>query len=115
MAFPELTALLKGELQETLVQQVLGRELQMAKDNIIGRLGIGLETSDRWAGFLGTQELLERKIEMPEDIAEAVKKVKGEEVQKVAEDLFKAKQLHLALLGPFPEGAEEKYLHFLAL
>lgn len=106
--------LIREEYQDIAERGVAEKELQMAKDNIIGRLGIGLETSDRWAGFLGTQELLERKIEMPNDIAREIKHVTAQDVKEVAGDIFKSASFHLALLGPFPEGAQERYQALLA-
>jgi len=110
----QVVKLMRDEYKSVVKKGVTARELKMAKDNIIGRLGIGLETSDRWAGFLGGQEILENKILMPDDIADRISAVTLEEIKAVAADIFKPRNFHLALLGSFPQKSEDRFKKILA-
>jgi predicted Zn-dependent peptidase len=71
-----------------------------AKQMIRGRMLIGLEESNTLAGYAGTQELLEKKIETPDDVLSHIDAVTADEVQKIAQELFKDKLRAVALLGP---------------
>lgn len=76
-------------------------ELQKTKDHLIGKLFLGLESSDEWAGFYGGQELLEHSLKTPEEIVRKIQAVKAAEIKAVAQDIFRPQNLNLALLGPF--------------
>ncbi|HBM45867.1 MAG: Peptidase M16 domain protein [Parcubacteria group bacterium GW2011_GWF2_38_76] len=78
----------------------LEKELSRAKESLIGNLFLSLETSDAIAGHYGLQELIKRKIEKPEEYAEKIRAVTGEEVMAVAKEIFKDEHLNLALIGP---------------
>ena len=90
-----------GRLKEEPIPQT---ELQRVKDHLIGSLMLGLETSDDLARFYGSQEVIERKIMMPEEIARQIQAVTAEEIQEVAEDLFRDEHLNLAVIGPIQNG-----------
>src|SRR3990167_1344763 len=79
------------------------KELQKAKDHLLGNLMLSLETSDELASFYGGQEILTRKLVSPEEYAEKIKNVKAEEIKEVAQDIFKNGKLNLALIGPFED------------
>src|SRR3989344_4636448 len=71
-----------------------------------------LEDSRAVAGFYGSQELLEKKIDSPEEIIEKIKKVTLEEVQAAAKRYFVNNGLNLAAIGNFADGQRfEKLLH----
>lgn len=76
-------------------------ELQKAKDHLIGKLFLGLESSDEWAGFYGGQELLEHSLKTPEEIVRKIQAVSAAEIKAVAQNIFQPQKLNLALLGPF--------------
>lgn len=76
-------------------------ELQKAKDHLIGKLFLGLESSDEWAGFYGGQELLEHSLKTPEEIVQKIQAVSAAEIKAVAQYIFQPRKLNLALLGPF--------------
>lgn len=79
------------------------KELQKAKDHILGNLMLSLETSDELASFYGGQEILTQKLFTPQELAEKIQAVKAEEIQEVAKDIFQNNKLNLALIGPFKE------------
>lgn len=89
-----------GELKQLKIKTVPQREITKAKEMIKGELTLKLESSSFIAQFLVSQEVLERKIETPEELMEKIDAVSAEEVQDVARELFINKGLNLALIGP---------------
>ena len=96
-----------GEFKKLKDEKVGEAELKKAKDHMIGGLMLGLETSDSVAEFYGFQELLTRNVLTPEEAVQKIEKVTADEIQEVANDIFKDDKLNLAVIGP---GGEEKAL-----
>lgn len=88
-------------------------ELKKAKECIKGKLTLELEDSRAQAGFYASQELLEEKIETPEEIMRKVDQVTAEDIKRVAKDIFVNQKLNLAIIGPFDR--EEKFTKILKL
>jgi predicted Zn-dependent peptidase len=110
----EAIKIILKEYKKLKEKKVPQKELQKAKDNIKGRILLGLETSDAWAAYLGTQEILKRKISLPEEECQKIDRVGQNDILKIARDIFKPQKLNLALIGPFKEKAKfEKLLHKL--
>ena len=89
------------ELRKATSELVPADELQRAKDHMTGGLLLGLETSDELASFYGGAEILTRELLPPETIIDRIKKVTAEEVRSMAKEIFKAKRLNLAIIGPY--------------
>lgn len=107
-----ITAIL-GELTRVAKGDITAKDLSNAKDHLTGRMLLGLETSDAMALFYGGQEILERSLMTPEEVAKAIGKVKKEEVVAVAKDIFRNEKLNLALIGPYKDKKQfEKLLRF---
>lgn len=79
-------------------------ELKKAKEFLKGHLVLDLEDSRSVAGFYAHQELLEDKIENPDDVVAEIEKVTKDDVQAVGKEFFKAETLNLALIGNFADG-----------
>jgi len=78
-------------------------ELERAKEHLTGHLFLSIETSDQLAFFYGGQEVMGVPILTPQMAAQRIKAVTAEEIQKVADELFKNNRLNLALIGPFKD------------
>jgi predicted Zn-dependent peptidase len=78
-------------------------ELRKAKDNYIGKSSIALESSHVKGVFYAEQEMLEGRILEPEEIYEKIEKVNVGEIQEAANDVFKAQNLNLAVIGPYDD------------
>ncbi|MDP3991366.1 MAG: pitrilysin family protein [Candidatus Colwellbacteria bacterium] len=100
----EVIEAITAEFKRLKEEPISQTELQRVKDHLIGSLMLGLETSDDLARFYGGQEVIERKIMMPEEIARQIQAVTVEEIQEVAEDLFRDERLNLAVIGPIQNG-----------
>ncbi|TSC90829.1 MAG: hypothetical protein G01um10142_201 [Parcubacteria group bacterium Gr01-1014_2] len=97
-------------IKENLVPE---EELKKAKEFIKGRLVIALEQSDDLAGFYANQWLLKNETLTPEEKLDKIMKVTADNVQEVANEIFKPEKLNLALIGPFED--KEKFEKLLEI
>jgi predicted Zn-dependent peptidase len=81
-------------------------ELHRAKEIIKGRLILSLEDSFNLAHYYGKQQLLEKRIETPEQYMDKIERVSIGDVVAVAKELFVPKNLNLAIIGPFENKKE---------
>lgn len=79
-------------------------ELERAKELYRGRLFLSLEDSSSVASFYGTDMILKRETTSPTELLTKINSVTLEQIQHVAQELFRADTLNFALLGPFNEG-----------
>lgn len=77
------------------------KDIKKAKSYITGKLALGLENVHNVASSFAFQELLEQKIETPNQYLKKIKQVTARDIQKVAKDLLKPQSLNLALIGPY--------------
>ncbi|MCL5004669.1 MAG: insulinase family protein [Patescibacteria group bacterium] len=105
------------EFKKMAKKKVDKKELQRAKDHLVGHLVLGLETSDALAGFYGGQEIVMKKMVSPEELVKKIQAVKAEEIQAVARDIFQNNKLNLAVIGPFSveNGDKERFEKILKL
>ncbi|KKP72448.1 MAG: Peptidase M16 domain protein [Candidatus Roizmanbacteria bacterium GW2011_GWA2_35_19] len=78
-------------------------EMIRAKELIKGRLLLSLEDSANVATSYGTKQLLQNKVENPEEIIRKIEKITREEVVSLSKEIFTASALNLAIIGPFKE------------
>ena len=78
-------------------------ELTKAKELIKGKTQLGLESSNERAAWGGVQELLRNEIVSLDDALTKIDAVTPEDIQRVAQDIFKANALNLAVIGPFKD------------
>ncbi len=90
------------EEMRRLKKELVGEsELQRSKDHIVGNMILGLETSDELAGFCGQQEILTRRVLPVERLIAKIQGVRAGEVRAVANHIFRADKLNLAIIGPY--------------
>jgi len=88
------------ELMKVATSGVTQEELKRAKDCAEGSLAFMLESSMGLAESYGAGLLSYGKIVTPSDELEKIKAVTAEQIQAVAQDIFKESQLNLAAIGP---------------
>ncbi len=86
-----------GRLRDTVVGR---RELQMARDYVVGQMALSLENSENQMMWLGEQWLGYRRLWTPEAVRRRLKQVTALEVQAVARDFFQPSRLNLAVVSP---------------
>jgi predicted Zn-dependent peptidase len=107
----EVISAVLSECKKLKNEKVGEEELKKVKEYLIGNMKLSLESTDDIAGFYGMQELLKREIKKSEEKASEIRKVTAEQIQLLAENLFKNNKLNLALIGPFKD--KNKFLKIL--
>ena len=99
----ETVEALVGELRKLRDERVPEDELSRTKELRKGRLLMGFEDSRSVAAWIGSQESTYGEIKTPEEVMEKIDAVTAEEVQELAQELFRPDRLSLALLGPYSD------------
>jgi predicted Zn-dependent peptidase len=89
-----------GELKRFTEELVPTDELKRSKDHLIGRLLLGIETSDSLATYYGAQEVLHQKLKTPEELIKNIEAVTAKEIMDVAQFIFRNDKLNIAMIGP---------------
>ncbi len=101
------------EYKDLKKNKVPAKELKRVKEHLKGKGAIYLEGSDALAKFYGTTELLENRTYDIESIFREIDKVTADDIRKVANEMFKSKNLNLSLIGPFKN--KKPFLKILSL
>jgi predicted Zn-dependent peptidase len=99
----ETVGALVGELRKLRDERVPEDELRRTKELRKGRLLMGFEDSRSVAAWIGSQESTYGEIKTPEEVMAKIDAVTAEEVQELAQELFRPDRLNLALLGPYTD------------
>jgi predicted Zn-dependent peptidase len=92
---------------------ITDQELKKAKEYLKGHFVLELEDSRSVAGYFAQGEILESKIETPEEIIAKIDAITVGQVEAVAHKYFKENGLNLAIIGNFDDRQRfEKLLHF---
>lgn len=93
-----------AKLKTTLIPDA---ELKRAKENLKGKLYLGLEESFAVADFLAEQALFWPQIDDPDTLVKKYDQVTAQDIQKFAREFFVPKNLNLAAICP--EKNKEKF------
>ena len=104
----EAVAAILGEWKKLTIEHVTERELQKAKESLLGGLVMGLESSDAVAEYAGLQEILKHTIETPKEYEKKIRAVTANDVKKLAQKIFIDKNLNLAIVGSLENEAKLK-------
>ncbi|MBU0569596.1 insulinase family protein, partial [Patescibacteria group bacterium] len=77
------------------------KELVKAKEYVKGHLALSLESTTAVNHFVGIKELLDGKIETPEDVYKDIDKVSVGDIVKVANEFFVPSRMNMAITGPY--------------
>jgi predicted Zn-dependent peptidase len=102
----EVISVILGELNRFKTELVSEEELQKTKQNLIGTMYLGLESSDSLAKFYGGQEIMNEIIKTPEEIKEEIESVTAQDIMILAQEIFINKSLNLAIVGRFEDKTE---------
>jgi len=111
---PTVTAIL-GQLDRLRQDPVDQDELVKTKEFVKGRLQLQMEDTFAVAASLGSQAILAGQILTVDEMIQSIDAVSAEDVQRVAQDLFQAVKLNLAVVGPYPPGEDERLQALLRL
>ena len=101
------------EMKKFLTDKVSQEELRIAKDYLVGKMYLHLESSDSLAQFYGYQEIMREKIKTPKEIEKEIEKITPNDIQKLAKQIFTNKNLNMAIVGNIQDTKHlEKIFHF---
>jgi predicted Zn-dependent peptidase len=101
----EVLDALTSECRRIKSEIVSEKELNKTKDYVIGNLYMGLETTDALAGHFASEEVAHGNPKSVRDLEREIRKVSAKDIQKVAREVFKDKNLNLAIVGRTPAPA----------
>ncbi len=95
----EVTTAILEECMKIVKEGVTLDELNKVKEYMIGHLNMHLETTEAIAEFYAEQEVVTGKMLTPEELEKQIRKVAVKDVVEVAKDVFKERNLNLAIIG----------------
>jgi predicted Zn-dependent peptidase len=99
----EFAKVKKGDIEQD--------ELDRAKEFMRGRTILKLENNRALAGWYAERELLEEKIETPQEVFEKIDKVSLADIVRVANRVFDDQKRNLAVIGPYED--QERFLKLI--
>jgi len=109
----EVISLILREYKCLKERKISEKELQKAKDYLKGTSILSLEPSDAQASFYALQEVLSGEILTPKEKFVKIDEVTINDVQKLAQSIFREDKLNLAIIGPHKDKEEfQKLLSF---
>ncbi len=87
------------EFHQLKEQRVSDEELRRAKDHLKGSLMLSLESTASRMSNLARQEMYFARFFTLDELVESIEKVTAEDVQRIAQTFFDAKQIALTVLG----------------
>ena len=103
----ETTTVIKAELMKLVEEPVGDDELTKAREYSIGTFRLGMESTMALAQRAGEQLLMMGEIEPIEEVVAKLQAVSSDDVQRVAQRIFRSDNFSMSLVGP---GADEKEL-----
>ncbi|MBT3817516.1 MAG: insulinase family protein [Candidatus Magasanikbacteria bacterium] len=90
---------IQSEIDKLIEKGVSKRELLDAKTHVRGSLTLAQEDSSFWANWYAKEALFAKKIQTPEEYIQKLEAVTQEDIVKVAKQIFKPKQMRVAIIG----------------
>jgi len=88
-----------GELRRIVDEVVPEEELQLAKDQAISSILLGLESSSARAGALARQEMVHGRYLSPTEILQQIEAVTPDDLQRLAREFFTSDSIAVGALG----------------
>lgn len=95
----EAVRIVKDEIRRMREEKASERELNDAKDYLTGSFPLRLDTNRKVASFIAQIEFFQLGIDYPERYADLIKKVTGEDVERVAKRYLQPDRLITVIVG----------------
>jgi predicted Zn-dependent peptidase len=103
--FDDAMKVIMAELVRMKDKDVTAEELSRAQEYFKGKMVLNLEDSSRLADWYARQELLQRRVQTPEERIAEMFAVTKADVRRVAMDVFRRARAAVAVIGPFKDAA----------
>ena len=101
--------LILKELKKIKDKLITTAEFKRAKEFYLGQIMLALEDTLDHMLWIGESTATLDKTYTLEDIINEVKRIKRQDIQQVAQDIFQEKKLNLALIGPLKDSQQSIY------
>ncbi len=88
------------ECKKLRTQPVGKEELAKVKNYLVGMTKMGLESSDEWAYFYGSQLLLDGTIKTIDEKLATIESITGSQIMAAARDIFTPNNVYIGSIGP---------------
>ncbi|HWP58550.1 MAG TPA: pitrilysin family protein [Candidatus Acidoferrales bacterium] len=95
----EVTELIVKEMRRIADGDLKEDEVERARNQLVGSLSLGLETSDAWMGHIAKNEIYFARPVSLDEIARGIRAVSRAEVVELANALFQPRSMALTILG----------------
>ncbi|HTM69081.1 MAG TPA: pitrilysin family protein [Candidatus Binatia bacterium] len=103
--FDAALKVIMAELARMKDKDVTSEEMTRAKEFFKGKMVLNLEDSSRLADWYARQELLQHRVETPEERIAKMFAVTKADVRRAAADVFRRSRAAVAVIGPFKDAA----------
>ncbi|MDG1949543.1 MAG: pitrilysin family protein [bacterium] len=93
------------ELRKMKREKVTAKELRAAKDYVRGQMAIRLEDSYERAQWYAREKMFSKRVRSPKTYLKNLDAVTTTDILNVAKDVLNMKQMHIAAVGPYKDGA----------
>jgi predicted Zn-dependent peptidase len=97
---PKAMELMMRELKRLTTTLPTRKELQEARDYLIGQLDLSLENTENQMMWIGDQFLGYSRIVTPEEIKRRVMRITASQVRQVAKEFFRPERMSVAMVSP---------------
>ncbi len=101
--FGEVIDVIMGELKLLREELVGEKELKKAKEHLIGKMSLDLESSDSVAEFFVEQEILTGTQKTPQEVTKEIRAVTAKDIKKLACGIFTNERLAASVVGSNPD------------
>lgn len=106
--FDDAMKVIMAELGRMKGKEVTSEELSRAQEYFKGKMVLNLEDSSRLADWYARQELLQRRVQTPEERIAEMFAVTKADVRRAAADVFRGSRAAIAVIGPLKDAAPVK-------
>jgi predicted Zn-dependent peptidase len=92
-------AAIEGEIDKIVKRGVTARELADAKTHIRGALALQMEDSETQANWYAREAIFRQDIRTPDEYLLEIDRITRDDVQAVAENVFRKKDMRVAVIG----------------
>jgi predicted Zn-dependent peptidase len=92
--------LVRDELRRLRRSAPSRRELERAKEYVLGQIDLSLESTEHQMNWVGEQLLSYGRVHSPARVKRRLERVTAREIQQLARDMFRADRMNLALVSP---------------
>ncbi len=106
----EVVTLILKELGKLAAGEIPHDAIQRTKNQLVGNLALGLESTDSWMSHAAKNEIYFNKNISLDEISQGIRSVSRDEIIDLARNVFRPQAMALSLLGDLKNGFKRESL-----